>query len=85
MSRYTAPFTAEEVAALAAWQACGWVHPFTCAQSHGDPSRPLTPRRDGWVCLICGYTQNWCHDFMLNGAPPDPIGQFRTALAGSEP
>jgi hypothetical protein len=71
-ARSWAPWSAEEVANLAAWQACGWVHPYTCPES-----RPLTPGPDGWVCTTCGYEQLWCWAPMLNGPPPDPVAALR--------
>ena len=73
------PWTADQVAQLWRWQRCGWVHPFTCP-NHGDEfhtwkyategSDYLTPTEDGWCCDVCGYFQDWAHDFMLAGPPP---------------
>lgn len=78
-----APWTPEQVANLRAWQACRWVHPFTCGPCRDKlgtrgpgwfNDRVLTPTVDGWVCVTCAYTQNWAHDFMLNqGPPPNPL------------
>lgn len=30
---------------------------------------------EGWVCSIqeCAYRQDWAHDFMLQGPPPNPL------------
>jgi hypothetical protein len=82
-----APWTAEQVAKLNAWQSCGWVHPFTCgcgdradlmhrayAERHGGDLGQLIATADGWLCPVCGYRQDWAHDFMLQGPPPDPRG-----------
>lgn len=84
-----APWTPEEVCGLRDWQACGWVHPFTCGggdrhdelhtstardRSESEPGL-LIPTRAGWVCPACGYYQNWAHDFMLKGPPPHPFAQ----------
>jgi len=75
----TAPWTPEEVAKLNAWQACGWVHEFTCP-NRGDENHKddigLTATVHGWICPHCDYTQNWAHDFMFDGAPapPDILG-----------
>jgi hypothetical protein len=81
--RINAPFSATAVAALNRWQACGWTHPFTCAnrntaehvtyaEAHGQGDHGiLTATREGWVCPVCGYSQKWAHEFMLK-VPPRP-------------
>lgn len=79
MTKSRAPWTVEEVQALNDWQHCGWVHPFTCARSHVE-GRNLVATLNGWLCLICGYRQDWCHDFMLAGPPSDPIEGLKTHL-----
>ena len=33
-----------------------------------------TMMRDGWVCSVCDYTQDWAHDFMLASADTHPKG-----------
>jgi hypothetical protein len=72
-----APWTDEQVAKLAEWQTCRWVHPFTCGGDHGtQKDRVLTPTREGWVCRTCGYTQNWAHEFMFKGAPAHPLSRL---------
>ena len=57
-----APWTAEQVAQLNAWQKRSDRHPFTC----GNDSQhyPLVAMRDGWICADCGYRQNWAHSMM---------------------
>ena len=79
-----APWTDGQVAGLNAWQACGWVHPFTCPgprmnaahrayqAEHGGDFGQLTATPAGWICPVCSYKQMWAHDFMFNGAPPEP-------------
>jgi len=80
----------EQVAGLNAWQACGWVHPFTCGSGdrsdarhsayqaeHGGDLGQLVAGPDGWVCPACGYRQTWANDFMAKGAPPDPFDLTR--------
>ena len=67
LTRAEAPWTESEVANLAAWQSCGWVHPYTCLNHH-----TLTPTVHGWVCGACDYTQRWCWRPMLGGPPPEP-------------
>jgi hypothetical protein len=74
------PWTDEQVNKLNEWQACDWVHEFTCGNdadpnfvlSHEVLGKTLVASNDGWHCLSCGYTQTWAHDFMLKGAPPKP-------------
>lgn len=68
-----APFTPEEVAKLREWQACDWVHPFTCCE---HLTMDVTER--GFVCRRCGREQHWCHDFMTKGAPPNPLDAFKS-------
>jgi ubiquitin C-terminal hydrolase len=70
-----APWTKEQVDKLNEFQQCGWVHPFTCANDHGEP-KDLVAREDGWHCPQCTYHQTWAHAFMLNGAPPSPLGEW---------
>lgn len=67
-----APWTTEQVAALNRWQA-GPMHPFTCF-NWGDGSHRwatdlgvLVATEQGWVCPDCNYTQDWAHEFMLDG------------------
>ena len=78
MSKVHPPWTSEQVDALNAWQALGYVHEFTCPHNH--PDRTLKATTDGWVCL-CGYTQEWAHDFMADKTkhPSDPITHLRTS------
>jgi len=68
-----APFTAEQVQHLNAFQADGLMHPFTCpkaARPDEDPYHSvesvLVATTDGWVCPVdgCTYTQDWAHSFM---------------------
>ena len=77
-----APWTDEQVAALNAFQADRRVHPFTCPERGDDAHHRisvlaakrdvgmLVATRDGWVCPVCGYTQDWAHDGMLRPRPP---------------
>ncbi len=57
-----APFTADQIRKLNAWQQKPYVHPFTC----GNDSRHgvLVAAADGWHCPDCDYAQPWAHDFM---------------------
>ncbi len=73
-----APWTPSQVEKLRQWQGAGWVHPFTCGGNHASDQteRRLTPSPDGWFCWSCGWTQNWCHDFMLNGPGDNPFKAF---------
>lgn len=69
--------------ALAAWQACSFVHPFTCGPCRdADEDQPvaehaLVPTPDGWVCTTCDYRQYWAHEFMFERIPAHPFGSIR--------
>jgi hypothetical protein len=80
MSRVKAPWSAEQVANLNAWQKNRRFHPFTCggqrndaehnayAEAHPGADRgQLVATEQGWICPVpgCGYTQQWAHSFML--------------------
>jgi hypothetical protein len=70
-----APWTPEQVAALNAYQALGYVHEFTCPGHDGDGSRVLVATGAGWICPSCDYTQDWAHDAMADRArhPQHPM------------
>ena len=81
-----APWTAAQVAKLNEWQASPHAHPFTCTNNRSDAAHKryaevhqlhdygiLLATPAGWRCPVCGYRQNWAHDFMFNGAPPEPL------------
>ncbi|MGY3581471.1 hypothetical protein ACVIGB_000458 [Bradyrhizobium sp. USDA 4341] len=70
--KITAPWTADQVAALNRFQVSGFVHEFTCINDHGTASRVLIAHSDGWHCPTCAYQQNWAHGFMLL-EPVDPF------------
>lgn len=46
-------------------------HPFTCCSHEGcnraeQPDEgALIPTNEGWICPCGKYTQNWCHDYMV--------------------
>ena len=65
------PFSAAEVDALNRFQRCGFVHPFTCANSH-EGDRDLVATRAGWICCHCDYRQDWAHRAMLK-EPVNPM------------
>lgn len=67
-----APWTPEQVALLEAWQARD-CHAYTCPRrgsfEHAmaaavaedwDDRGVLTPTKAGWLCMACGYRQDWC-------------------------
>ena len=66
------PWTAEQVYALDTFQTADYIHPFTCVEDHPGCDRRLIPTQDGWICPHCDYTQDWCHDWMLEtwAGPP---------------
>ena len=65
------PWTDEQVAALKAWQASVFVHPYTC-RSRSEPGHKywedggdvgaLLPTTSGFVCRDCGRVQPWCYE-----------------------
>lgn len=63
-----APWNADTVYALNAFQNREEYHPFTCPREHPTPGEAkLTATLDGWVCShfpTCDYTQDWAHSFM---------------------
>lgn len=67
-AKWTAPWTAEQVAILHARQAGdgSFQHEYTCGNdsNHG----PLQISGNGWYCTACDYTQDWAH------AEKDPWG-----------
>lgn len=73
-----APFSDRQVKSLAAFQASGQMHPFTCNGEH-DQAVKLVPTRAGWVCpeTGCTYTQNWAHAFIGQWLDLPPFGVLR--------
>lgn len=59
--RIQAPWTEEQVAALAAYQRDGRFHAYTCGNGSSHGGGALTPTVDGWVCPDCSYRQRWAH------------------------
>jgi hypothetical protein len=59
-----APWSHDQVASLNGFQASGFFHPFTCDRG----SHTLRATASGWVCPQDDYTQDWAHDFMLDGS-----------------
>jgi len=66
-----APWTAQQVGALNAFQARRDIHPFTCPNDHGELDRTLVAKEHGWTCPHCDYRQTWAHDVMFNPPPVD--------------
>ena len=65
MNQTPAPWNDDQVASLNAYQAAGYVHPFT----HGDGEQQvdLIATRDGWVAEEGGpVVQTWAHEFMTD-------------------
>ena len=65
MNQTSAPWNDNQVASLNAYQAAGYVHPFT----HGDGEQQvdLIATRDGWVAKEGGpVVQTWAHEFMAD-------------------
>jgi hypothetical protein len=64
MESIKAPWTQEQVNQLNRFQQLGFVHEFTCPNSHADRTLHATP--NGWICPGCDYTQDWAHESMLH-------------------
>lgn len=78
-----APWTAEQITQLNAWQSCGWVHPFTCGKRDDHKRNDvLVATEAGWVCPFpgCDYTQGWAHKVMTGPTPPNPFAAFMSAI-----
>jgi len=77
MAKVLAPWTADQVASLNAYQTAGYVHPFT-SNAGGvlgeglnllnlGPKINLIATVEGWVVDIDGpVVQTWTHDFMCD-------------------
>jgi hypothetical protein len=80
MAQVRAPWTPYQVDRLNAWQQDGRFHPFTCGgdrmddahteyqAKHGGDFGQMVAEADGWRCPVCGYRQDWAHDFMAGDA-----------------
>ena len=79
MEKIESPWIEEQVQALNAFQNLNSFHPFTCGGDRGDEAHKkyakehnqsdwgiLEATENGWVCPVCGYTQNWAHGVMVN-------------------
>lgn len=62
-----APWTDDQVAALARRQARPDLHPYTCANGRD----PLTPERAGWRCVTCDFRQGWAWE--VDTLPVHPV------------
>jgi hypothetical protein len=79
-----APWTAEQVTALNAFQHHGRMHPFTCGATHASGQSPvLVATNSGWVCPDpqCVYRQDWAHAFMAAPAVSVPSADQTTDRA----
>ena len=58
------PWSEEQVLALNAMQAAGFMHEYTCGNE--GCHRILVAIDEGWLCpsIGCGYTQGWAHEPM---------------------
>lgn len=77
MTGFVAPWTAEQVTHLNAFQRSGRMHPFTCGQrdQHPNSEGVLVATEAGWHCpaMGCDYQQDWAHTFMAAPLAPNPI------------
>ena len=77
----TAPWNSQQIDALNKTQRAGFIHEFTCPESHEGSDRTLVATVNGWICPHCDYTQNWAHDFMFE-EPVDPFAGIRSDKNG---
>ena len=75
-----APFTPEQVRHINAFQASGYMHPFTCPHCSGCPDRDLIASQDALRCPNCDYRQTWVHDFMADGSAVENYERMFAAL-----
>lgn len=80
-------FSPNQVRNLEEFQRARVMHPFTCPNRsdeahHGSGELVATVR--GWICQYCDYTQDWAHDFMMNGeaVANSPIHKIIAAANG---
>lgn len=73
MKKIEAPFSAEQVRLLNAYQSNGVFSPYCCVRPHSGMGRLLVATTEGWSCPSCDFTQNWAHEFMA-----DPRWERRT-------
>ena len=71
----------EVVNRLNRWQACDFVHSFTCPGDKACPKRNLTATVDGWICACGTYRQTWAHASMMEREPP----MFRDVFKAAAP
>jgi hypothetical protein len=59
-----APFNADQIGSLNAFQGTTATNPFTCQRdrTHGR----LVAQPDGWLCMVCEYQQSWAYAFMAD-------------------
>jgi hypothetical protein len=81
MSRIDAPWTADQVARLSAYQRSGVGHPFTGERGPSGEETVLIATEAGWVERDGGpVVQTWCWDWMARdgyGLPCDACGRVR--------
>lgn len=81
LEQIRAPWSPDQVDALNRYQRQGNFHPFTCGGNRADKAHRdwamkngdryqglLVATAKGWVCPVCGYTQDWAHAFMAGSA-----------------
>jgi hypothetical protein len=84
ISKLQAPFSAEQVERLNAFQKDTRFHPFTCGNDRSDAAHVksaserneydtgiLVATKEGWICPACGYRQYWAHGYMADPLPLD--------------
>lgn len=89
---YPTIWTSEQVERLNEFQN-GYGHAFTCPnrseplhrfyqdEEEGEDLGQLYATPQGWICHACDYRQFNAHDFMFNGAMPNPLDMLKAAQA----
>lgn len=80
LTRIEAPFTDEQAAHINEFQRTGYMHPFTCPDSHRGGDRNLVATNEGLHCPSCNYRQSWVHGFMANGAAVENYRQMYASI-----
>ena len=78
MGQVKAPWTKGQVGSLSDFQKEESFHPFTC----GKCGSILQATEEGWICptASCDYTQDWAHDFMVDGSWKKRLEEMRKRL-----
>ena len=77
----------EEIDSFNNFQKAGIFHPFTCGsgrrtdEAHLDGEGLLIATEDGLKCPYCEYTQDWCHEFMIDNSWQETENKMKNVLS----